>query len=127
MATSSNPPGPDRVQRDRDSRLSGFRASLEEILPVERFGDQRTILAGTGQSAFGLVVAILATFGTQVLITRSLGAGAFGIVTMATQGALVLGYFSRGGMDMAAVREVAIEMGQGRRGRVRGIVARASA
>jgi O-antigen/teichoic acid export membrane protein len=126
LATSSNHPDPDRVQRDRDSRLSGFRASLEEILPVERFGDQRTILAGTGQSAFGLVVAILATFGTQVLITRTLGAGAFGIVTMATQGALVLGYFSRVGMDMAAVREVAIEIGQGRRGRVRGIVARAS-
>jgi O-antigen/teichoic acid export membrane protein len=126
LATSSNHPGPDRVKRDRDSRLSGFRASLEEILPFERFGDQRTILAGTGQSAFGLVVAILATFGTQVLITRTLGAGAFGIVTMATQGALVLGYFSRVGMDMAAVREVAIEMGQGRRGRVRGIVARAS-
>lgn len=94
---------------------------------MERFGDQRTILAGTGQSAFGLVVAILATFGTQVLITRALGAGAFGIVTMATQGALVLGYFSRVGMDMAAVREVAIEIGQGHRGRVRGIVARASA
>jgi O-antigen/teichoic acid export membrane protein len=126
LATSSNHPGPDRVQGDRDSRLSGFRASLEEILPFERFGDQRTILAGTGQSAFGLVVAILATFGTQVLITRTLGAGAFGIVTMATQGALVLGYFSRVGMDMAAVREVAIEMGQGHRARVRGIVARAS-
>jgi O-antigen/teichoic acid export membrane protein len=107
--------------------VSGFRASLEEILPFERFGDERTILAGTGQSAFGLVVAILATFGTQVLITRTLGAGAFGIVTLAAEGALVLGYFCRVGMDMAAVREVAIEMGRDHPGRVRGIVSRASA
>jgi O-antigen/teichoic acid export membrane protein len=114
LATSSNRP-------------RGIRAALEEILPFERFGDERTILAGTGQSAVGLVVAILATFGTQVLITRTLGAAAFGIVTLATQGALVLGYFSRVGMDMAAVREVAIEIGQDRRGRVRGIVSRATA
>jgi O-antigen/teichoic acid export membrane protein len=71
-------------------------------------------------------VAILATFGTQVLITRTLGAAAFGIVTLATQGALVLGFFSRVGMDMASVREVAIEVGQDGRGRVRGIVNRAS-
>src|ERR687895_1445996 len=129
LATSSNPPDPPRVEPDGGSSGPGgrgFRAALESVLPFERFGDQRTILAGTGQSAVGLVVAIVATFGTQVLITRTLGAGAFGIVTMATQGALILGYFNRVGMDMAAVREVAIEMGQARRGRVRGIVFRAS-
>jgi O-antigen/teichoic acid export membrane protein len=129
LATSSNPPDPPPVEPDGESSGpggGGFRAALESVLPFERFGDQRTILAGTGQSALGLVVAILATFGTQVLITRTLGPGAFGIVTLATQGALILGYFSRVGMDMAAVRVVAIEMGQARRGRVRGIVSRAS-
>jgi O-antigen/teichoic acid export membrane protein len=120
LATSSSEPGPAKGPRS-------IRSALEDILPFQRFGDQRTILAGTGQSALGLVVAILATFGTQVLITRGLGAGAFGIVTLATQGALVLGYFSRVGMDMAAVRDVAIEVGRDRRGRVRGIVTRASA
>jgi O-antigen/teichoic acid export membrane protein len=99
---------------------------LESAFPAARFGDQRTILAGTGQSAVGLVVAILATFVTQVLITRVQGAAAFGIVTMATQGALVLGFFSRFGMDMAAVRRVAIDLGQGERARVRSIVSRAS-
>ena len=119
MATSSSTPGPAKGP-------GSIRSALEEILPFERFGDERTILAGTGQSAIGLVVAILATFGAQVLITRVLGAGAFGIVTLATQGALVLGYFSRVGMDMAAVREVAIEVGRDRPGRVRGIVDRAS-
>jgi O-antigen/teichoic acid export membrane protein len=131
LATSSNPPGPDHGQTPQGTGASrrsrpGIRESLESILPFERFGDERTILAGTGQSAVGLVVAILATFGTQVLITRGQGAEAFGIVTLATQGALVLGFFSRFGMDMAAVRRVAIDMGQGERNRVRAIVTRAS-
>jgi O-antigen/teichoic acid export membrane protein len=124
LGTSSSPGEPTARP---PSRAGAFRSALESALPFERFGDQRTILAGTGQSAVGLVVAILATFGTQVLITRTLGAGAFGIVTLATQGALVLGFFSRVGMDMAAVRDVAIEMGRNRPGRVRGIVSRASA
>jgi O-antigen/teichoic acid export membrane protein len=121
LATSSRRPG-----RPEDPSRAGIRRALEDVLPFERFGDERTILAGTGQSAFGLVVAILATFATQVLITRSLGAAAFGIVTLATQGALVLGYFSRFGMDMASVRRVAIDVGQGERSRVRAVVTRAS-
>ena len=116
MATSSKPPG----------REGSLRSAIESVLPFERFGDERTILAGTGQSAVGLVVAILATFGTQVLITRVQGPEVFGIVTLATQGALVLGYFSRFGMDMASVRRVAIDLGQGERSRVRAIVTRAS-
>lgn len=119
MGTSSNPPG-------RARKPGALRAALEEILPFERFGDERTILAGTGQSAVGLVVAILATFATQVLITRVQGPAAFGVVTLATQGALVLGYFSRVGMDMAAVRRVAIDLGRGQRARVRAVVSRAS-
>jgi O-antigen/teichoic acid export membrane protein len=119
LATSSRRPG-------SHQNRGGIRRALEDVLPFERFGDERTILAGTGQSAFGLVVAILATFATQILITRSLGAAAFGIVTLATQGALVLGYFSRFGMDMAAVRRVAIDLGQGQRSRVRAVVTRAS-
>ncbi len=117
MGTSSSHPPP---------RRRGLRAALESAFPAARFGDERTILAGTGQSAVGLVVAILATFATQVLITRVQGPAAFGIVTMATQGALILGFFSRFGMDMAAVRRVAIDLGQGERARVRGVVARAS-
>lgn len=118
MATSNSEGGPPKRRN--------LRSALESVLPIERFGDERTILAGTGQSVVGMVVAILATFGTQVLITRVLGAPEFGIITLATQGALVLGYFSRFGMDMAAVRRVAIDMGQGERSRVRAIVNRAS-
>ncbi|MGH2692248.1 MAG: MATE family efflux transporter [Actinomycetota bacterium] len=119
MATSSNPPGEPR-------KKGALRGALEDILPFERFGDERTILAGTGQSAVGLVVAILATFATQVLITRVQGPAAFGVITLATQGALVLGFFSRVGMDMASVRRVAIDLGQGERARLRAIVTRAS-
>jgi O-antigen/teichoic acid export membrane protein len=122
LGTSSRHREPDPSQK----RRSGLRAALESVIPIERFGDERTILAGTGQSVLGLVVAIVATFATQVLITRGLGAAAYGIVTLATQGALVLGYFSRFGMDMAAVRRVAIDLGQGERSRVRAIVTRAS-
>jgi O-antigen/teichoic acid export membrane protein len=132
LGTSSSPPGPhdgQAPQRPAHSRRKrpGLRQALESIVPFERFGDERTILAGTGQSVLGLVVAVLATFGTQVLITRGQGAAAFGVVTLATQGALVLGFFSRFGMDMAAVRRVAIDLGQGERSRVRAIVSRASA
>jgi O-antigen/teichoic acid export membrane protein len=119
LATSSNPPGKPR-------KKGAVRGALEDILPFERFGDERTILAGTGQSVVGLLVAIVATFATQVLITRVQGPAAFGVVTLATQGALVLGFFSRVGMDMASVRRVAIDLGQGERARVRAIVSRAS-
>jgi O-antigen/teichoic acid export membrane protein len=123
LGTSNSGGEPDTPQ---SPRRSGLRAALESVVPIERFGDERTILAGTGQGVVGLVVAIVATFATQVLITRGLGAAAYGIVTLATQGALVLGYFSRFGMDMAAVRRVAIDMGQAERSRVRAIVTRAS-
>ena len=126
LATSSNPEPSSNGGRRRQGAGARIRGALEDVLPFERFGDERTILAGTGQSALGLVVAILATFGTQVLITRVQGPAAFGVVTLATQGALILGYFSRFGMDMAAVRRVAIDLGRGERGRVRAIVSRAA-
>jgi O-antigen/teichoic acid export membrane protein len=118
LDTSNSSPRPGK-------KPGAVRSALEDILPFDRFGDERTILAGTGQSVIGLAVAILATFLTQVLITRVQGAEIFGVVTLAAEGAVVLAYFSRVGMDMAAVRRVAIEMGQGGRARVRGIVSRA--
>ncbi len=95
------------------------------MLPASRFAEERTILAGTGQNAIGLVAAMVAAFATQILITRALGAAAFGVVTVATQLAFVGGAATRFGMDMAAVRRVAIDVGRGERGRVRSVVARA--
>ncbi len=101
----------------------GLRALLHDVLPA---GDERTILAGTGQNALGLAVTVLATFGASVLIGRALGKAAFGVVTLTTQAAFVLAAGARFGMDMAAVRRVAIDVGRGERDRVRAVVARAA-
>ncbi|HVM12537.1 MAG TPA: oligosaccharide flippase family protein, partial [Actinomycetota bacterium] len=117
MATSSSEPGP---------RPRGIRALIEAVLPAARFGDERAIAAGTGQNLVGLVVAMLATFATQVLITRVLGAAAFGAVTVATQLAFVGAAATRFGMDMASVRLVAIHAGRGEREVLRGVVRRAA-
>jgi stage V sporulation protein B len=91
-------------------------------------GDRRIILAGTGQNLVGLAVYVLATFGTNVLISRSFGsngASALGSVTLATQFAFIAGAATRFGMDHAAVRRVAIDVGKGEAGRARAVVARA--
>jgi len=92
--------------------------------------DRLTLLSGTGQNVAGLVVYVLASFAANVLIFRSFGAdgaAALGLVTLATQLAFVVGAGTRFGMDMAAVRRVAIEAGAGEAGRSRGIMVRASA
>jgi O-antigen/teichoic acid export membrane protein len=96
-------------------------------LPTDRFGDHRAILSGTGQNVIGLGVYVVASLGTNILISRRLGASALGVVTLATQFAFVAGAATRFGMDMASVRRVAIDVGKGQPGRVRGVMARASA
>lgn len=94
--------------------------------------DRRVLLAGTAQNVVGLVVFVLGTFGANVLIARGLGDGgdgavALGIVTLATQFAFIAAAGTRFGMDMAAVREVAIQIGAGHGGRIAGVVDRAVA
>ena len=107
----------------------------EGLLPGGLLGDgedgrdRRTLLAGTAQNLVGLVVFVLGTFGANVLVARSFGGAAagaiaLGVVTLATQLAFVAAAGTRFGMDMAAVREVAIEAGAGRVERIRGIVDR---
>ncbi len=89
----------------------------------ETVRDQLTILAGTGQNIAGLAVFVVATFGMSILVARAIGTpGAFGQVTLVTQLAFVAGAATRFGMDMAAVRRVAIEVGRGEPGRARAIV-----
>ncbi len=111
--------GSDRSKRSVRGRLAG-------ALPDERFGDHLRILSGTGQNILGLAVYVVASLGTNILISRRLGAAALGVVTLATQFAFVAGAATRFGMDMASVRLVAIDVGRGEPGRVRGILARAS-
>ena len=88
---------------------------------AEEARDRRTILAGTGQNIVGLGVFVIASFGMNILIARAFGKGspAFGQITLITQLAFVAGAATRFGMDMAAVRRVAIETGQGHQGRSR--------
>ncbi|MGH2572117.1 MAG: MATE family efflux transporter [Actinomycetota bacterium] len=108
-------------------RRARLAEAIRAALPKERFGDHLTILAGTGQNIAGLAVFVVATFAMNILISRVLGASALGVITLATQVALVVGAATRFGMDMAAVRRVAIDVGKGEPGRARSVVARAAA
>ena len=89
------------------------------------FADYLNILSGTGQNIAGIVVAAAATFGASLLMSNVLGPRGFGVVTVLTQGAFVLSFATRAGMDMAVLRDVAVEIGVGRRERIRVPVARA--
>lgn len=86
--------------------------------------DRLTILAGTGQNIVGLAVFVIGSFGMNILIARAFGkeSAALGLITLATQLAFVAGAATRFGMDMAAVRRVAVEVGRGEPGRVRAVV-----
>lgn len=101
-------------------------AAEEAALPgrSEETKDRLTILSGTGQNIGGLAVFVLASFAMNILIARTFGKGstAFGQITLITQLAFVAGAATRFGMDMAAVRRVAIETGRGEAGRGRAIV-----
>jgi O-antigen/teichoic acid export membrane protein len=108
----------------------GLGDLIRAALPADRFGDHLAILSGTGQNIAGLAVYVLATFGTNVLISRAFepnGASVLGVVTLATQFAFVAGAATRFGMDMAAVRRVAVDVGKGEPGRGRAVVSRAVA
>jgi O-antigen/teichoic acid export membrane protein len=105
-----------------------IRAAAAEEAAVpgrsEETKDRLSILSGTGQNIGGLAIFVLASFGMNILIARTFGKGsaAFGQITLITQLAFVAGAATRFGMDMAAVRRVAIETGRGEAGRSRAIV-----
>jgi O-antigen/teichoic acid export membrane protein len=86
--------------------------------------EERTLLAGTAANVLGLVAGVAAALGVQVLLGRTLVPGAFGLVTVAVQAAFVASAGSRFGMDMAAVRLVAIGRGAGAVGHLRSLVDR---
>jgi O-antigen/teichoic acid export membrane protein len=70
--------------------------------------DERVLLRGTGANVAGLVAGVLAALGVQVLLGRTLPAGGLALVTIAVQVAFVCAAGARFGMDVAAVRLVAI-------------------
>jgi O-antigen/teichoic acid export membrane protein len=87
--------------------------------------DYLKILSGTSQNVAGIAVAALANIVVQVVFSRTLGPAGFGVVTLLTQAAFVASFATRSGMDMAVLRDVAVEVGQGRFSRIRSPVARA--
>ncbi|MDQ3986103.1 MAG: MATE family efflux transporter [Actinomycetota bacterium] len=88
------------------------------------FSDYISILSGTSQNVVGIAIAALATFAAQILMGRTLGPDGFGVVTVMTQAAFVGSFLTRAGMDMAVLRDVAIDAGEGRWERIRTPVAR---
>ena len=87
--------------------------------------DHRTLLHGTALNVVGLGAGVVAAFGVQILLGRTLPVGGLGLVTVAVQVAFVAAAGSRFGMDMAAVREVAIAQGADATSHVRSLVDRA--
>ncbi|MGH2736825.1 MAG: oligosaccharide flippase family protein [Actinomycetota bacterium] len=103
-------------------------STSEPAAPVQpkQLGDYRSILSGTSQNIVGLVVAGVAQFVANILISRTLGDAPFGIVTVMTQAIFVLSFATRAGMDMAVLRDVAIDVGQHKFDRIRVHVGRAT-
>jgi O-antigen/teichoic acid export membrane protein len=87
--------------------------------------DRRVLLSGTMQNVIGIGFAGIALIVIQVLTSRRLGPAGFGAVTVLTQAAFVASFATRAGMDMAMLRDVAIDMGAGRTNKVRAAVVRA--
>lgn len=84
----------------------------------------RSLFSGVSQNVVGMMVAGIALFTVQILMTRTLGPSGFGIVTVLTQAAFVISFATRAGMDMAVLREVAVRIGEGDLSGVRVLVAR---
>jgi O-antigen/teichoic acid export membrane protein len=86
--------------------------------------DHRTLLSGTALNIVGLAAGVAAAFGVQVLMGRHLGRSGLGLVTVAVQVAFVAAAGSRFGMDLSAVRDVAIGRGAGHVATLRSLVER---
>lgn len=94
--------------------------------PASAGGDYRSILSGAAQNVVGIGCAAIALLVIQVLMTRTLGSAGYGIVTILTQAAFVASFATRAGMDMAVLRDVAVDAGVGDWPRIKGTVARAA-
>jgi O-antigen/teichoic acid export membrane protein len=86
--------------------------------------DERVLLRGTAANVGGLLAGVAAAFGVQVLLGRTLPAGGLALVTIAVQVAFVASAGARFGMDVAAVRLVAIAQGAGDPATLRSLVDR---
>jgi O-antigen/teichoic acid export membrane protein len=143
LATSSKPEGdggrevaaasPDAAEAEAPAGASKRDgAALGAALGMDAGArDHLTLLSGTAQNIVGLIVFVVGTFVANILVSRLFGGGAagataLGIVTLGTQFAFIAAAGTRFGMDMAAVRYVAIDVGAGHPGRIRPLVVRAA-
>jgi len=113
---------------DRSSlRNAAQPFSVKPVSDIEEGAsrDYLVIFSGVSQNVMGLAAAAVGMLVVQVLLTRALGAPGFGVVTVLSQAAFVASFGTRAGMDMAILRAVAIEAGEGRYGTIRGRVTRA--
>ncbi|MEA2446392.1 MAG: hypothetical protein QOK47_29, partial [Actinomycetota bacterium] len=104
----------------------GVEAEHSADRTAPKSSDYLSILSGTSQNVVGIVVAAIATFAAQILISHTLGREGYGVVTVVTMAAFVLSFLTRAGTDMAVLRDVAVEVGSQRWGRIRVPVARAA-
>jgi O-antigen/teichoic acid export membrane protein len=89
-------------------------------------GEHRVLLRGTAANVVGLAAGVASAFGIQLLLGRRLPAGGLGLVTVAVQVAFVASAGSRFGMDMTAIRRVAIDTGTAEAAHLRSLVDRAA-
>jgi O-antigen/teichoic acid export membrane protein len=94
--------------------------------PAPAGGEGQVVLRGMAANVVGLAAGVAAAFGVQLLLGRRLPAGGLGLVTVAVQVAFVASAGSRFGMDMTAIRRVAIDAGGGQAGHLRSLVDRAA-
>ena len=88
--------------------------------------DHGTLLRGTIANVIGLAFGVAAAFGVQLLLGRRLPAGGLSLVTVAVQVAFVASAGSRFGMDMTAIRRVAIDGADEHAAQLRSLVDRAA-
>ncbi|MGN6378681.1 MAG: hypothetical protein ACTHNU_06990 [Gaiellales bacterium] len=93
---------------------------------ASRPGDHGLVLRGMAANVIGLATGVAAAFGVQLLLGRQLPVGGLGLVTVAVQVAFVAGAGSRFGMDMTAIRRVAIDVGAGVPAHLRSLVDQAA-
>jgi O-antigen/teichoic acid export membrane protein len=89
--------------------------------------EERVLLTGTALNVVGLVAGVLAALAVQIVLGHGLPPGGFGLVTVAVQVAFVASAGSRFGMDMAAIRLVAVGRGSAATGNLRSLVERCAA
>ena len=99
---------PSTATRSRRSRAAPARARIPRVTAPRSGGDHRTILTGTIANVVGLLVGVRGGLRCAGTARARAAVGGLGVVTLAVQVAFVASAGGRFGMDMTAIRRVAI-------------------